>query len=207
MGFEKAQEKNSVPRPRREKAGELTRILDDLRHGDGEAQEHLVTLVYQELRDLAAVHLSKERVGHTLQPTALVHEAFLQLFQGEPRFENRAHFFGAAGEAMRRILVDHARHRLAQKRGGDRQRVALEEPVCQNDLYTILAVDEALTRLSVLDERKRKLVELRFFAGCSLDEAAQILEVSRATAKRDWVFAKAWLHHELSVGEEEGKER
>ncbi len=179
--------------------GELTRILSELRHGDMEARGRLVALVYEDLRALAAAYLGRERPGHTLQPTALVHEAFCRLFGNcKVAWDGRAHFFGAAGEAMRRILVDYARRRRALKRGGGAERTALtDEPAEESCLSTVLAVDEALGRLGDEHERKRKLVELRFFAGLSLEEAAATLEISPATAKRDWAFAKAWLYREL----------
>jgi RNA polymerase sigma factor (TIGR02999 family) len=185
-------------------AGVLTQILSDLRHGDVEARRRLVTLAYDELRELAAVHLRGERTGHTLQPTALVHEAFLRLFGNVGSgWENRAHFFGAAGEAMRRILVDYARRRNAAKRGGGVESESFTDaPTAPDRLTQILAVDEALERLGAEDERKRKLVELRFFAGLTLEEAATTLDISLRTTKRDWAFAKAWLYRELSDGEE-----
>lgn len=185
-------------------SGAMTRILDDLRHGNEEARERFVVLVYSDLRELAAAHLRRERVGHTLQPTALVHEAFLRLFGNvETSWENRAHFFGAAGEAMRRILVDFARRRQALKRGGGVEAVAgtdeaaVAQAVTGQHAATVLAVDEALNGLAIHDERKRKLVELRFFAGLTMEEAAKTLGISMATAKRDWAFAKAWLFREL----------
>jgi RNA polymerase sigma factor (TIGR02999 family) len=185
-------------------SGALTRIIEDLRHGDMEARERLVALVYEDLRELAAAHLRRERVGHTLQPTALVHEAFLRLFgDAGAAWENRAHFFGAAGEAMRRILVDFARRRQALKRGGGMEPppglddAAGAEMVTDEHAATVLAVDEALNGLAAHDGRKRKLVELRFFAGLTMEEAAETLGISLATAKRDWAFAKAWLHRAL----------
>lgn len=179
--------------------GVLTQILADLRHGDVEARRRLVTLVYDDLRELAAVHLRGERTGHTLQPTALVNEAFLRLFGNVGGgWENRAHFFGAVGEAMRRVLVDYARRRRAAKRGGGVEPAALlDEPADDTHATRILAVDEALERLAGHDERKRKLVELRFFAGLTLEEAATTLDISLRTAKRDWAYAKAWLYREL----------
>jgi len=181
-------------------AGALTQILADLRHGDVEARGRLVPIVYDELRELAAVHLRGERTGHTLQPTALVHEAFLRLFGNiGSGWENRAHFFGAAGEAMRRVLVDYARRRNATKRGGGVRRAALlDQAAADIHVTRILAVDEALDRLAVQDERKRKLVELRFFAGLTLEEAAATMDISLRTAKRDWAYAKAWLYRELA---------
>ncbi len=180
--------------------GALTQILIDLRHGDVEARGRLVTLVYEELRELAAVHLQGERSGHTLQPTALVHEAFLRLFGNVGSgWESRAHFFGAAGEAMRRILVDYARRRRAAKRGGGAEPAPLlDAPAEEVHLSRILAVDEALQHLGAADERKRKLVELRYFAGLTLEEAAATLGIASRTAKRDWAYAKAWLYRKLA---------
>lgn len=199
MGDETAHDPSLRPEGGEIPAGELTRILADLRHGDTEAQGQLAALVYDDLRELAAAHFRRERVGHTLQPTALVHEAFLRLFGNVGSvWENRAHFFGAAGEVMRRILVDYARRRQALKRGGGAETVDVGDVAMpEEDAATVLAVDEALNSLAAHDERKRKLVELRFFAGLTMEEAAETLGVSLATAKRDWTFAKAWLFREL----------
>jgi RNA polymerase sigma factor (TIGR02999 family) len=182
-------------------SGALTQILGELRHGDVKARERLVALVYDDLRELAAMYLRRERAGHTLQGTALVHEAFIRLFgSGEAAFENRAHFFGAAGEAMRRILVDLARRRQALKRGGGAERTELNEVgEADDESATVLAVDEALDDLARHDQRKRKLVELRYFAGLTMEEAAETLDISLATAKRDWAFAKAWLYRRLGT--------
>jgi RNA polymerase sigma factor (TIGR02999 family) len=191
---------SKVPQSRpRLPTGAVTRILEDLRHGDLEAREKLVALVYDELRELAALHLKGERTGHTLQPTALVNEAFLRLFGGsQASWENRAHFFGAAGQAMRRVLVDHARRKRAAKRGAGAPPDELKDAAADEiQLARILAVDHALIRLGEQDERKRRLVELRFFAGLSIEQAARTLVVSLATAKRDWAYAKAWLYREL----------
>jgi len=199
-----AHDESQIPRGDQNSAGVLTQILADLRHGDVEARGRLVAVVYDELRELAAVHLRGERTGHTLQPTALVHEAFLRLFGNVgSHWENRGHFFGAAGEAMRRILVDYARRRNAAKRGGGTGPTPLlEGPSADTNAARILAVDEALERLGWDDERKRKLIELRFFAGLTLEEAARTLDVSLATAKRDWAYAKAWLYRELADAED-----
>ncbi len=179
----------------------LTRILSDLRMGRTGAQAELFAVVYSELRRLAASQMSGERADHTLQPTALVHEAFFRLFgPNQPPFENRGHFFRAASEAMRRILVDHARHRLAVKRGGGRRRIELEDVGDQTNDRTedVLAVDEALQKLSCSDPRKGHLVELRFFGGLTNEEAAAVLGISERTAKRDWSYAKAWLQREMA---------
>ncbi len=195
----KAHGPNSRDGEGRVPAGAVTRILEELRHGDLEARERLVALVYDELHQLAAIHLRSERTGHTLPPTALVNEAFLRLFgESGSSWENRAHFFGAAGQAMRRVLVDYARRRSAAKRGSGLAPEELrDEPADEVQVERILAVDGALEQLGAEDERKRKLVELRFFAGLSMEEAATALDVSLATAKRDWAYAKAWLYREL----------
>jgi RNA polymerase sigma factor (TIGR02999 family) len=178
----------------------LTQILSDLRMGRTGAQVELFAVIYDELRRLAASQMRGERADHTLQPTALVHEAFFRLFgPNQTPFESRGHFFRAASEAMRRILVDHARHRLAVKRGGGRLRVELqevgEEPADRSE--DVLAVDEALKKLACSDSRKGCLVELRFFGGLTSEEAAAVLGISERTAKRDWNYAKAWLHREM----------
>ena len=180
---------------------DVTRILEAIGGGDAEAVERLLPLVYDELRRLASARLAHEAPGQTLQPTALVHEAYLKLVGGvEPRWETRGHFFTAAAEAMRRILIDRARHRKRQKRGGGAKRLALEEldlASCPPD-DELLALDEALARLAVEEPVKAELVKLRFFAGLSVEQAAQALGISRATADRYWSFARAWLFHELA---------
>jgi len=181
----------------------VTRILNDARDGRTGAAEQLFQLVYDELRRLAASHMRGERPGHTLQATALVHEAFMRLVRDDQMdWRNRAHFFGAAAEAMRRILVDHARARASLRRGGDRRKVSLEDtPDLSIDRSNeVVAVDAALSRLSELDSRKGRLVELRFFGGLDIEEAAEVLGVSPRTVKRDWTFAKAWLYREIGDG-------
>ena len=184
-----------------QKPENLTRILSELRMGRTGARPELFAVVYDELRRLAASQMGGERADHTLQPTALVHEAFFRLFgPDQTTFENRGHFFSAASEAMRRILVDHARHRLAVKRGGGRRRIELENVGDQpkNRSEDVLAVDEALKKLACSDPRKGCLVELRFFGGMTNGEAAAALGISERTAKRDWSYAKAWLHREMA---------
>jgi len=158
--------------------------------------------VYQELRRLARSHMAQERGSHTLQPTALVHEAYLRLIEAEPtRWDNRRHFFAAAAEAMRRILIEHARQRRSLKRGGDRQRVELEVdseilaiayPVGSAD--ELLALNDALDRLAAEDPARAELVKLMHFAGLSVEDAAEVMGISRATAYRHWVYSRAWLH-------------
>ena len=179
---------------------EVTRIIERAQQGDAKAAAELLPLVYQELRRLAAYKMSQEAPGHTLQPTALVHEAWLRLAGDEAaKFQNRAHFFGAAAEAMRRILVDHAREKQAAKRGGDLQRVDLDgielpSPMPDDEL---LALDEALDRLATVDARAADMVKLCFFIGLTQEEAARELGVSLATAERIWGFARSWLLREV----------
>ncbi len=183
---------------------EVTRILSGIEASDPHAADQLLPLVYEELRTLAAHKLAQEKPGQTLQATALVHEAYLRLLSSETdqRWDSRRHFFAAAAEAMRRILIDQARHKHSAKGGGARQRVALDqvatlvvpEGTPQEDL---LALDEALNQLEAEDPVKAQLVKLRFFAGLSLEDAAQMLGVSAATAKRYWIYARAWLYGKL----------
>ena len=179
---------------------EITRLLADWSNGDRGALEKLTPLVYDELRRLAGRYLRQERVGHTLQSTALVHEAFLKLVgQNNVRWQNRAHFFGIAAQMIRRILVDYARARQAGKRGSGAEKLSLDEAIAlpgAPDL-DLLALDDALEGLAKIDERQSRLVELRFFAGLTLEETAEVLQMSIATAKRDWVSAKAWLSREI----------
>ncbi|MCG8408428.1 MAG: sigma-70 family RNA polymerase sigma factor [Phycisphaerales bacterium] len=186
--------------PRPEKIGELTQILDHLRMGKKEAEGDLFKFVYSELRGLAAGMMARERSDHTLQTTALVHEAYLRLMRGEDAsWENRAHFFGAAARAMRQILVDYARRAGSAKRGGHQRKIGLTDlPVVMTaDAEDVLVINEALDALGDVDPRKARLVELRFFGGLSFDEVADVLDVSPRTVKRDWSFAKAWLSRRL----------
>ncbi len=181
---------------------DVTHILSAIEQGDPQAAGQLLPLVYQELRSLAAQRLAQEKPGQTLQATALVHEAYLRLVGDAPggHWEGRSHFFAAAAEAMRRILIDQARRHHAEKRGGGRQRVELPdlaEPV-QTDPVDLLALDEALERLEALHPQKAQLVKLRYFAGFSLEEAAEALGISRATAQRNWAMARAWLFGQLN---------
>lgn len=179
---------------------EVTRLLADWSHGDPQALEKLTPLVYDELRRLASRYLRRERIGHTLQSTALVNEAFLKLVgQHSVQWQNRAHFFGIAAQLIRRILVDHARARRAEKRGAEAQKLSLDEAVALpagRDL-DLVALDDALSDLAKIDPRQGRLVELRFFAGLTIEETAEVLHMSLATAKRDWVAAKAWLSREI----------
>jgi len=178
---------------------DLTRILERVEQGEGKASEELLPLVYDELRRLAAHHMAQEAAGHTLQPTALVHEAWLRLVGAEQHWNSRNHFFMAAAQAMRRILIERARQKARLKRGRDQQRVPLEglELATNADSETLLLVEEALGRLASADAVKARLVELRFFTGLSLEEAARVLGVSTPTAKRHWAYAKAWLFQEI----------
>jgi RNA polymerase sigma factor (TIGR02999 family) len=180
----------------------VTRILSDLTHGDAHAAAQLLPVVYDELRGLAAAQLAAEPSGNTLQPTALVHEAYLRLVgtAGGDQWEHRGHFFAAAAEAMRRILVDAARRKKREKHGGDRTRIPLEaaQPAAPDPRDDLVALDAALTRLVAVDPQAAKLVELRHFAGLSVAEAAETLGISTRTADRLWAFARAWLHRELT---------
>jgi len=180
---------------------EVTQILQAVERGDAKAANELLPLVYDELRRLAAYRMAQEAPGNTLQPTALVHEAWLRLVAPEQQaqFQNRAHFFGAAAEAMRRILVDRAREKQALKRGGDLERVdieAVELPSPMPD-HELLALDEALDRLATVDTRAAEMVKLCFFVGLTQEEAARELGVSVSTAERLWSFARAWLLREV----------
>jgi len=173
---------------------DVTRLLESAAAGDRQAAADLFPLVYDELRKFAAARMAEERPGQTLQPTALVHEAYLRLV-GDQRFDGRGHFFAAAAEAMRRILVEAARRKGRVKRGGDQKRVGLGDyqVTAGSPAEDILAVDEALTRLAAEDPEAARVVQLHFFAGLSVEEAAEALGISRATAYRQWNFARAWL--------------
>jgi RNA polymerase sigma factor (TIGR02999 family) len=180
---------------------EVTRILEAIQQGDPKAADELLPLVYDELRKLAANKMANEAAGHTLQPTALVHEAWLRLVgDANPRFDGRAHFFAAAAEAMRRILIESARRKARLKRGGEWERVNLEDIqlATESDPALLLSIDEALEKLASEHPEKAELVKLRFFAGLSLPEAARALDLSDTTAKRHWAFARAWLYGELA---------
>lgn len=181
---------------------DVTQVLRQIEAGDPSAAEQLLPLIYDELRKLAAARMANEAPGHTLQPTALVHEAYLRLVQPDQpqHWDGRGHFFAAAAEAMRRILVDNARRHAADKHGGGRRRqdVHQVDPPDGAGEVDVLALDEALNRLGAEHPRKAALVKLRYFAGLTLAEASASLGVSTATAERDWAYAKAWLHRELS---------
>ena len=186
---------------------DVTRILAAIEQGDVRAADKLLPLVYQELRQLAAQRLSKERPGQTLQATALVHEAYIRLVGSEEQnWSSKGHFFAAAAEAMRRILIDIARRKKSLKYGGDRKRVALDEAIVSDDKAMpaddMIALDEALQRLSEKDKVKADLVKLRYFAGLTSEQAAEVLGISQSTAERHWAYARSWLRLEISKGDE-----
>jgi RNA polymerase sigma factor (TIGR02999 family) len=179
---------------------DVTHILNAIEQGEPKAADQLLPLVYEELRKLAAHKMANEKAGQTLQPTALVHEAWMRLVGKEnPKFENRAHFFAAAAEAMRRILIDNARRRRALRHGGGQQRVELEQAdiANANDDDQLLAVHEALDKLNAFNRSEAELVKLRYFVGMTLDEAAEVLGISSRTADNYWAHARAWLFREL----------
>ena len=184
---------------------DLTRILSQMEAGDPQAADQLLPLVYDELRKLARARLSREKPGQTLQATALVHDAYLRLVgNGEaPRgWNSRGHFFGAAAEAMRRILIEQARRKQSLKAGGALERAPLEEISAEqtSDALDLLALDDALKKLEQHDRRKAELVKLRYFAGLTIDEAARALGVAASTANADWLYAKSWLRLEMRSG-------
>jgi RNA polymerase sigma factor (TIGR02999 family) len=185
--------------------GEATRILSAIETGDEHATEELLPLVYGELRKLAAQRLAHERPGQTLQATELVHEAFLRLVGADDQqtWNSRGHFFGAAAEAMRRILIDHARKKARPKHGGDRKRIDLARafPADQAEPHALLAVDEALDRLEARFPEQARLVKLRHYAGCTFEQAARAMDISPATAKRHWAFARVFLYTRLKPQE------
>ena len=180
----------------------VTQLLAEWGSGDRAALDRLVPLVFEELRRLAQSYLRRERADHTLQPTALVNEAYLRLVgQQDVRWQSRAHFFGIAAHLMRQVLVDHARQRAAEKRGGaDLQRLSLTqaERVVNRQDVDVLALNEALERLAGFDPQQSRIVELKFFAGLTIEESAEVLGISHATVERDWKLARAWLKRELS---------
>jgi RNA polymerase sigma factor (TIGR02999 family) len=186
------------------RSSDVTDLLQRWQHGDRDALERLMPLVYEELHRIASRYLARERSGHTLQSTALVHEAFVKLVdQRRVEWQNRAHFFGLAAQAMRRILVDHARSRARLKRGADGERVSIEiadqaAPSDVIDPADALAVDAALQKLEHLDAAQARIVELRFFGGLTVEETAEVLATSASTVKREWTIARAWLYRELA---------
>lgn len=188
-----------------ERSGEVTQVLQRIAAGSATAADELLPLVYQELRTLARARMARERPGHTLEPTGLVHEAYLRLLEGtNPSFNDRAHFFAAAARAMQRILVERARRYAAVKHGGGKRRVTLdgERAAMAADYRAddVLAVDQALRRLEALDAKMAELVRLRFFAGMKMDEVAALLDRPLRSVERMWTAARAWLQRELSQG-------
>lgn len=183
-----------------EKLQEISVILKDWSGGNRGSADRLLALVYDELRKIAGQYLRKEKSDHTLQPTALVHEAYMKLIDiSDISWQDRAHFFAVSANIMRHILVDHARAKLTHKRGGDAQRISLEDADSFSDQQDVdlLAVDEALKELAKFDELQSRIVELRFFGGLTIEETAHVAGISPATVKREWTMAKAWLHRRL----------
>jgi RNA polymerase sigma-70 factor (ECF subfamily) len=182
--------------------GAVTLLLAQLREGNQEAANELVPLVYTELRRMAAAYMQRERPGRTLQATELVHEAYMRLVGGEaPQWQNRAHFFAIAAHTMRQVLLDYARRRHPAKRGGANAcKVDIDSQllISENTLDNVLAIDEVLERLAKIDPRQSRLIELRFFAGLSIEEIAEVMGLSGVTIKREWRSAKAWLHREMA---------
>lgn len=190
-----------MSRPPSAEQSQVTELLVRFREGDHEAEAQLIPLVYSELRRLAAMCLNRERGDHTLEPTALVHEAFLRLTnENQPMWQNRAHFFGVSARLMRQILVDYARRHRAHKRGGPQEKLPLDDVLAftPEKSTEIVALDEALDRLSKQDERQARIVEMKFFGGLGMDEIAEVLKISSKTVNRDWTMARAWLHQEMT---------
>jgi RNA polymerase sigma factor (TIGR02999 family) len=182
-------------------SSQITLLLQGWRAGDRQATDQLLAVVYDELRRMAHFHLKNERSGHTLQSTALVHEAYFRLVgQDFPEWEGRSHFFAIAAQLMRQILVDYARRRRATKRGSGACMLALDEAIAlpQRKDVDVVALDDALNTLAEVDPRQSRVVELRFFAGLSLEETAEVMGIATATVQRDWTAARAWLHREIS---------
>jgi len=183
---------------------DVTALLSEMSEGNASAAERLVPIVYEELKRLARRYMRRERSDHTLQTTALVHEAYLKLAgQESVKWQSRSHFYGVAAQMMRRVLTDHARSSLRLKRGGANENLPLDEALVFTPEYSedLLKLDEALDRLAKLDVRQGRVVELRFFAGLTVEETAEFLGISPKTVKRDWAVAKAWLHAEESGGD------
>ncbi len=188
--------------------GEITQILGEMNQGDGSATERLLPLVYDELRALAGSYFARQQAGHTLQPTALVHEAYVKLAGGEGQWQNRAHFMAVAAKAMRQILMNHARDKAAAKRGGGAARITIIEavtPVTDESVagrqLDLIALDEALTKLAAVSERQARVTELQFFGGLTIADTAHVVGVSTTTVEDDWHMARAWLGRELQAAE------
>ncbi len=190
-----------------EPAGDVTQLLRQLRAGQPDAADQLVPLIYRELRRIAGAQMARERPGHTLQATAVVHEAYMRLAgEQDIEWQNRAHFFGIAARTMRRVLLDYARQRHAGKRGGSGAgRVDLDTELLIGDdrLEDVVALDQVLTRLTEMDEEQGRIVELRFFAGLNVEETAEAMGISPRTVKREWRLARAWLERELAAAKSE----
>ena len=186
----------------RQGPGDVTLLLNAVRNGEHEAESELLSLIYDELRRMAARHLRGEQHARTLQTTDLVHEAYLKLAGQHSPFQNRAHFLGVAAQAMRRILVDHARAHHAEKRGGNQTNLPLDEALRVSSAQSaeLIELDEALTRLAQIDARQARIVELRFFTGLSVEEASEVLGCTPRTVNRDWRMAQAWLRRQLRHG-------
>ncbi|MBV8818928.1 MAG: sigma-70 family RNA polymerase sigma factor [Acidobacteriaceae bacterium] len=180
--------------------GEVTRLLGEIKRGNQDAFQDLLPLVYAELHSIAERYFRRERRDHTLQPTALVHEAYLRLAGQDRTWESHLQFLGVAAIMMRRVLVDHARAHATAKRGSDQIRIPLEDVllISEEKAHQMLAIDEALTRLAAMDPKQARLVELRFFAGLSIEEAAEALQISPSTANRQWNSARAWLYKQVA---------
>ena len=185
--------------------GEVTQLLKAMKSGDPSAMERLLPLVYSELHRLAASYMRRERQDHTLQPTALINEAYLRLTRGHLDWQNREHFIGVAANTMRRVLVDHARAHKARRRGGELSRVELEEGLAISEKQTeeILALDEALNKLTEAKPRQARVVELRYFGGLSVEQIAAVLEIAPRSVKREWALARIWLYNELRLNSEQ----
>lgn len=185
-----------------QRTNEISRILKSWSDGDRQSRDELIASVYEELHKIASRYLRRERSDHTLQPTALVHEAYLKIVDiSHITWQDRAHFFAVASNVMRQILVDHARAREAGKRGGEFRRIALEDAISFSSDRTdvdLLALDEALEQLSTFDEQQSRIVELRFFGGLTIDETAEVLDISPATVKREWTLARSWLYRKIN---------
>jgi RNA polymerase sigma factor (TIGR02999 family) len=192
-----------IPQVTNDSPKDVTELLIKLTDGSTHALDELLPLIYDELRVLANKYLRRERSDHTLQPTALVHEAYMRLIdQSQVRWQNRAHFFGVAAQMMRRILVDHARRHKSEKRGGEFEKMQIEEEILvvstNEKSLELLALDEALENLAKIDPQKSKIVELRYFGGLSVEETAEVMGVSPVTIKRQWRMAKAWLYGQVA---------
>jgi|ERR1017187_7598376 RNA polymerase sigma factor (TIGR02999 family) len=191
-----------LERPEGAEKDQVTELLVRFRGGDREAEAQLIPVVYAELRRLASLCLNRERRDHTLEPNALVHEAFLRMtHEKQPLWQNRAHFFGVSARLMRQILVDYARSHRTRKRGGAQEKLSLDAALAftPEKSTEVVMLDEALDRLSEQDERQARIVEMRFFGGLTMEEIAEVLELSSKTVKRDWTMARAWLHQEITL--------